>query len=82
MTEFRDVRQDAPLTALEKQMAAILNHLRIDDPVPPAPPGVSNEVAELARSGRTMEAIRAHMAATGADMRTARDEIAAVAQTP
>jgi hypothetical protein len=40
--------------------------------------GVSNHVADLARSGRTIEAIKTHIHATGADLRTARDAVAAV----
>jgi hypothetical protein len=78
MTEFRDVRQDARLEALERRVAAILEHLALEDPVPAEPLGVSDHVAELARSGRTVAAIQAHIDATGADMRTARDAVAAV----
>jgi hypothetical protein len=78
MTEFRDVRQDARLEALERRVAAILEHLGLGDPVPAAPVGVSDHVAELARSGRTVKAIKAHMDATGADLRTAGEAVAAV----
>jgi hypothetical protein len=82
MTEFRDVHQSARLDALERRVALILDHLGLDDPVPATPPGISAEAAELARSGRTMAAIKAHMDATGVDMRTARDAVAAVTPRP
>ena len=82
MTEFRDVRQDARLEALERRVAAILEHLAMEDPVPAGSLGVSDHVAELARSGRTVAAIQAHIDATGADMRTARDAVAAIDRTP
>jgi hypothetical protein len=82
MTEFRDVRQDARLEALERRVAAILEHVGIEDPVPANPRGVSDDVAELARSGRTVLAIRAHMDATGADMRTASEDVAAITRSP
>jgi hypothetical protein len=80
MTEFHDIRQNARLDALERRVAAILDRLGIADPVPPAPPGVSARVAELARTGRTVQAIKAHMDDTGVDMRTASDAVAAVNQ--
>jgi len=78
MTEFRDIHQDARLEALERRVAAILEHLAMEDAVPARPLGVSDLVAELARSGRTLEAIQAHIDATGADMRTARDTVSAI----
>jgi hypothetical protein len=81
MSEFRDVRQDARLDALERRMGAILEHLGIADPVPATPLGVSAQVAELARSGRTVHAIKAHMQETGVDMRTASEAVAAVNRT-
>ena len=78
MTEFRDIRQDARIDALERRVAVILEHLAMDDPVPARPLGVSDHVAELVRSGRTVAAVQAHIDATGADMRTARDAVAAI----
>jgi len=78
MTEFRDIRQDARIDALERRVAVILEHLAMDDPVPARPLGVSDRVAELVRSGRTVAAVQAHIDATGADMRTARDAVAAI----
>lgn len=78
MTEFRDVRQDARLEALERRVAAILEHLAMEDPVPARPLGVSDHVAELARSGRTVAAVYAHIDDTGTDIRTARDAVAAI----
>jgi len=81
MTEFRDVRQDARLEALERRVSAIQTHLGIEGPVPLTPPEVSGEVAALVRAGRTVQAIKAHMDATGADLTTARDAVAGVTGT-
>jgi hypothetical protein len=78
MSEFQDVRQNARLEALERRVAAILDHLGLPDPVPANPFGVSEQVAELARAGKTMQAVKAYMDETGADMNTARDAVAAV----
>jgi hypothetical protein len=82
MTEFRDVRQDARLEVLERRVAAILEHVGMEDPVPAKPRGVSDDVAELARSGRTVAAIKAHMDVTGTDMRTASEDVAAIDRSP
>lgn len=81
MTDFRDMRQNARLDALERRVASILEHLGIDGPVPSAPVGVSAQVAELARAGRTVHAIKAHIEETGADFRTATEAVAAVTGT-
>lgn len=78
MTEFRDIHQDARLEALERRVAAILEHLAMEDSVPARPLGVSDHVAELARSGRTVAAVYEHIDDTGADIRTARDAVAAI----
>jgi ribosomal protein L7/L12 len=82
MTEFRDTRQNARLDALERRVTSILEHTGIEDPVPPIPLGVSAQVAQLARAGRTMQAIKTHMEATGADLKSARDAVAAIPRTP
>jgi hypothetical protein len=81
MSEFRDVRQDARLEALERRVSAMQAHLGIEDPVPATPPQVSAQVAELVRAGRTVQAIKAHMDATGVDLITARDAVAGVTRT-
>ncbi len=81
MTQFRDVRQDARLEALERRVTAILEHLGLEDPVPATPPGVSDHVAELVRAGHTVQAIKAHMDTTGTDLAAARDAVAGVART-
>lgn len=78
MTEFRDARQNARLDALERRVTSILEHIGIEDPVPPIPLGVSAHVAQLAQAGQTMQAIKTHMEATGADLRSARDAVAAI----
>jgi hypothetical protein len=55
-----------------------MEHLGMEDPEPGAAPAVSAEVAALARSGRTIEAVKLHMQESGADLRTARDTVAAI----
>jgi hypothetical protein len=76
--QFRDLHQNARLEALERRVSAVMERLGMEDPVPAAPPGISPRVAQLARSGRTVEAVKAQMQETGADMRTARDAVAAI----
>jgi hypothetical protein len=78
MSDFRDIHQDARLEAIERRVTAIMEHLGMADPTPPAPPGISAGVAGLARSGRTIEAVRRHMQESRADLRTARDAVAAI----
>jgi len=77
--EFRDQRQNARLEALERRVATVLEHLGLEDPVPAAPIGVSARVAELARAGRTAQAIRTHMSETGVNLATAADAVAGIA---
>jgi hypothetical protein len=79
MMDFHDQRQNLRLEALERRVAAIFEHLGLEDPVPVAPADVSPRVAELARAGRTLEAIRTHVRETGANLATARDAVAAIA---
>lgn len=77
-TDFIDVRQNARIDKLELRVQAILQHLGIPDPAPPEEPGVSVEVASLAREGKTLQAVKLHMDETGADLTTARDAVARV----
>lgn len=81
MTDFRDIRQDARLEALERRVAAILEDLSLEDPAPATAPGVSAHVVQLVRAGRTVQAVQAHMDATGSDLATARDAVARVSRT-
>ena len=76
--DFHDHRQNARLEALERRVAAILEHLGLEDPAPAAPAGVSPRVADLACAGRTLEAIRTHVRETGANLATAHDAVAAI----
>jgi hypothetical protein len=79
MSSFRDMRQSARLDALEHRVAALMDRLGVPDPVADAPPGVSTQVVELARAGRMMQAIQAHIKETGVDLKTASEAVAAVA---
>ena len=78
MSSFRDMRQSARLDTLEQRVAALMDSLGVPDPVADAP-GVSTQVVELARAGRMMQAIQAHIKETGVDLRTASEAVAAVA---
>jgi hypothetical protein len=64
-TGFIDVQQNARIQKLELRVQALLQHLGIPDPAPPDEPGVSAEVASLAREGKTMHAVKLDMDETG-----------------
>jgi hypothetical protein len=78
MSEFRDINQDVRLQALERRVTAIMERLGMPDSEPAVAAGVSARVAGLARSGRSMEAVQAYVRETGADLRSARDAVAAI----
>ena len=78
MTEFLDLHQNARLQALERRVAAIMAQLGMQDHELSTHAGVSARVAELARSGRKLQAIKAHMEDSGTDMRAASEAVAAI----
>jgi hypothetical protein len=78
VTEFVHLHQNARLQALERRVATIMEHLGIQDDESSPPAGVSARVAELARSGRKMQAIKAHMEDSSVGFGAATEAVAAI----
>ncbi|MEU2395277.1 hypothetical protein [Streptomyces sp. NPDC007369] len=62
---------------LERRLGLVLDHLGIEEPEPAGLEGVR----ALLREGRTIEAIKAYRAATGADLAEAKRAVEELAQS-
>jgi hypothetical protein len=68
-----DLAERARIQRIEREVQWLYQHLGLARPTAaPVDPRVPPEVLELARSGRTLLAIKAYCEATGADLATGR----------
>jgi ribosomal protein L7/L12 len=61
------------ITQLETKLSALYAHLGLEEPETPT--GLGPDVVEAIRGGNTIEAIKRYRAATGADLKSAKDAV-------
>ena len=68
------------VAALERELAYLYDHLGVKRPEPPGEDSPASErVAQLARSGDIIRAIKLHRQETGSDLRTAKELVERIA---